>query len=463
MFNQLTISITFAPAIVFQNIIVCGQAIEVNFINDLVVILTTNDLQVLNKLQDNLSSITVNNNVKKIENNFSTLSLENSAKKFKNSIQKLSSNVDQFDSDSGFKSNRCNNKTKIFEKSLTREHPIIPKIFSFVGGIFTFEIFNSNTTNDSLEPLITVCLQQPNIFTRIDNNEQVRRACLYDISVNLHIVQPTEKSEKIFDENFIDTQRGETSESGIMPPLIEFKETKTKNEIKVICSMRKSLQLNVQPQSVEKLMSINEIMSAIFTMNNEITIMERKPIPRYNKIRKIRKLFGNVTSIEFNITRLTTKFITSKYSFLNVCLFKCDGKIRIMDSIEQIIVNINVDSVALNSENSMILNPASIEFDCILSQEKWDRRLIIVTNLQSNVFDLQISPTDIQTFAKVQVEFVSCFNRQSSPMTPEKRIVDGNAGFTEKVDQTKLVPISLPEFKGSGDQQDDQFFQDDLR
>lgn len=311
--------------------------------------------------------------------------------------------------------------------------------------------------------MITICLQQPNIFTRIDNNEQVRRACLYDISVNLHIEQSTEKLEKVFDENFINTQRGETTESGIMPPLIEFKETQTKNDIKVRCSMRKSLQLNVQPQSVEKLMSINEIISKIFTINNQTDVIERKPISRFNKIRKLRKLFGNVTSIEFDMTRLTMKFITSKYSFLNVCLFKCDGKIRIMDSIEQIACNINFGSIALNSENSMILNPAAVEFDCILSQEKWDRRLIIATNLQSNVFDLQISPTDIQTFAKVQVEFMSCFNRQSRSTTPEKGIFEVNAGKTEKCDQTSLVPICLPEFKGYSDQQDDQFFQDDLR
>lgn len=467
----MNVSIIFAPPIVFQNIIVCGQAIEINIINDLDIKLYISDLRFLKKLHEKLSIIVYNKNIGNLNDDITAISTPNPNEQLKSkfirqsSLQRISSNADQFDSDSGFKSNWCNDKLKIGEKRLSRVYPTLPRIFSFVGGVFTFEIFSENALNDnSSELLLSIRLQQPNIFTQIDSNEQVQRVCLYDISVNLHIEQTFKKTEKLFDGVILSTQCGETTESGIMPPLIDLKEIRKKNEAKIICALKKSLQINIQPQSVEKLMHINDIIGSIFISDNKIMEKKMLPIARYNKIRKIRKNLSNITTIEFSMTRLATKLITSKYSFLNLCAFKCDGKVRIIDITDQIVVSASCGSIALNSENSMILNPAALEFDCIFSEEKWDRRLNIAMNLQSNIFDLQISPTDIQTLAKVQVEFTSCLNRQSKVSKQEKDKIDADIGTSDKINYTKLVPIILPEFKTKYEQQqDDQFFQDDLR
>lgn len=57
LFNDFVVSIIFAPAIVFQNIIVCGQALEVNCVNDLAIDVTLNDLIFLNNLCQTTTTI----------------------------------------------------------------------------------------------------------------------------------------------------------------------------------------------------------------------------------------------------------------------------------------------------------------------------------------------------------------------------------------------------------------------
>lgn len=57
LFNDFVVSIVVAPAIVFQNIIVCGQALEVNCVNDLAIDVTLNDLTFLNNLCQKITTI----------------------------------------------------------------------------------------------------------------------------------------------------------------------------------------------------------------------------------------------------------------------------------------------------------------------------------------------------------------------------------------------------------------------
>lgn len=57
LFNDFVVSFIFAPAIVFQNIIVCGQAVELNCVNDLAIDVTLNDLTFLNNLCHKIQTI----------------------------------------------------------------------------------------------------------------------------------------------------------------------------------------------------------------------------------------------------------------------------------------------------------------------------------------------------------------------------------------------------------------------
>lgn len=50
IFSNFNLAVQYAPCIVFKNILVCGESIEVNCLSDLMVDLTTHELLLFNNL-----------------------------------------------------------------------------------------------------------------------------------------------------------------------------------------------------------------------------------------------------------------------------------------------------------------------------------------------------------------------------------------------------------------------------
>lgn len=123
----------------FQNIVVSGQALEMNCISDLCLSFTLHDIDLLNDLAMKFSNV------------FTTSSAgsNNKRKKSLPVPERYGSHfrpmVDQFDnhlSDSGFKSNFYPDKRKSSEKSNSPKIEI-PQMISFVGGGFTVQLYKS--------------------------------------------------------------------------------------------------------------------------------------------------------------------------------------------------------------------------------------------------------------------------------------------------------------------------------
>lgn len=51
IFNDCLLSIVYAPAIIFQNVVICGQALEFCVIKDMCLNFTLNDIDLLNDLR----------------------------------------------------------------------------------------------------------------------------------------------------------------------------------------------------------------------------------------------------------------------------------------------------------------------------------------------------------------------------------------------------------------------------
>lgn len=54
IFSNFNLAVQYAPCIVFKNVLVCGDSIEVNCLSDLMVDLTTDELLLFHNLQNNL-------------------------------------------------------------------------------------------------------------------------------------------------------------------------------------------------------------------------------------------------------------------------------------------------------------------------------------------------------------------------------------------------------------------------
>lgn len=309
--------------------------------------------------------------------------------------------------------------------------------------------------------------KQPNLYFVQDQNECIQQISLYNLSVQLHDRGIFEKSGNVFGDNIFDTYRGELDETGISPTLFELKKTINliSGERKVQCAMRRPIQLRFTPKSVEKLLHFQDTIEKLL-YREQVKCHRPRSIVRYNKIKEIKKLIGDMNCIEFSMVKFTVNFMTSTNCLLSLCFFKFDSKINLQEHPQQLILNANINSFVLNTESSMILHPMSVNFDCTLTQEKWNRRLLITSNIASNVIDLQISPNDIQTFAKIQVEFLACINRHSKAVAQTTRFTEHaaeNENQLKFIDASDLIRCDLPKVTSSSTNAAEEYFQDDLR
>ncbi|XP_031633200.1 vacuolar protein sorting-associated protein 13B isoform X2 [Contarinia nasturtii] len=458
IFNDCVLSVIYAPAIVFQNIVVCGQALEINCISDLCLNLTLNDIELLNDLRLKFSNV------------FRQQTIESTCIPAKRQrMDKCTTHFrtinDQFDnhlSDSGFKSNCYHDKRKSNEKLSTQKIDI-PHMLSFVGGAFTVQLYNKIVQHQNI-PLMAVQMMQPNFYCVHESAETMERLSLFNLTLKMHNQKVWEQSDIIFD-----THKSELDETGISPALIEFQRvicrTDNDNDIKVQCNVRKPIQIKLTPTSVENLFGFKETMEHVFYKDRIINSqVNERPILHLNNIKEIRKLIGGPNSIEFNMTKISINFMTSMDRVVSLSLFKWNNKISVHERMKQITYSTNIDSVSVNTQNSMLLNPTSMTFECALSQEKWSKRLVISTNFTSNIIHLQINPNDFWTFAKVQLDFWSCINRCFNATNQHAKEKECHLHQNKpEYNAEHLNSYELPRIAPSNSRTNEEYFQDDLR
>lgn len=294
-----------------------------------------------------------------------------------------------------------------------------------------------------------------------DTNERHQHVSLSNLSVRLFDETIFAKTSQTFGDIVLDTHRGELDESGIVPTLFELKHTSSRNngEAKIVCVMRKPLQLRFAQKSIHKLLSLKETIPDIFKGAEVSHATDaQQPIVRYNRISELKKIFGNATAVEFHMSKFIVDLMSSTKCLLSFCLYKLDSKVMLQDYPEQLTFNLN-STLAVNTDCSMVLHPTTLDFDCVLTQEKWNRRLLVAANFAANVIDFQISPADIQTLAKIQVEFMTCMQ----PKNDGRKVDAETATEWPLVDRDNSIQVILPPATNQSANTEDQFFQDDLR
>lgn len=319
-----------------------------------------------------------------------------------------------------------------------------------------------------ITPLICVHTMQPNFYCVQDSTGTIERLSVYNLSIRMHEQQLCDESSVEFGDVIFDTHHGELDETGISPALFELQRVTIRTDnnpgIKVQCDIRKPIQIKLTPTSVENLLNFKDIMSHVFHIDEEPKApMIERSIHHYNNIRELRKLIGGPNCIEFNMSKISVNCMTSMDRVVSLALFKWCNKIGVRERDKQITFTTNIESVSLNTQNAMLLNPTSVNFECILSQEKWSKRLVILTNFTSNILHLQINPNDFWTFAKVQLDFWSCINRHFNASNATPNAIEKtkclNANQFEKED---MQMYELPKIKASS-RANEEYFQDDLR
>lgn len=315
-------------------------------------------------------------------------------------------------------------------------------------------------------PLVCVQMMQPNFYCVEDSVESIERFSLYNLTLKMFNQKIWEQTSAEFGDIIFDTHKGELDDTGITPALFEFHRIitrdKNKNDVKLQCNWRKPIQIKLTPDSVENAFNFKKLIDHIFHKDDTISADTGRPIIHLNNIKEIRKLTGDVDSIEFNMTKISINFMTSMDRVVSFALFKWNNKIDIRERIKQINYTSSIDSFAINTQNSMLLNPTSMTFECVLSQEKWSKRLVISTNFTSNIIHLQINPIDFWTFAKIHLDFWSCLSRHANTASNSAMGNQMQPGLSNNLAEN-LKSYELPQVSASNSRTKEEYFQDDLR
>lgn len=317
-----------------------------------------------------------------------------------------------------------------------------------------------------------MCVQmmQPNFYCVRDSRETIERLSIYNLTIKIHNQSVWEQTSVEFSDVIFDTHRGELDETGITPALIEFQRITAFNDnnqtdVKVVCNVRKPIQIKLTPINVTNLFSIKDTVYRVLHKNSPKSMRSNddRPIHRLNNIKDIRKLIGTPNSIEFNLAKISINFMTSLDRVVSLALFKWNNKISVSDRLKQISYATNMDTVSVNTQNSMLLHPTSLAFECMLSQEKWSKRLVIATNFTSNIIRLQINPNDFWTFAKVHLDFWTCIKRCFSTTNLVEIEPGSNVADAQYPDLADRYSYELPHVTMSNNRANEEYFQDDLR
>lgn len=311
---------------------------------------------------------------------------------------------------------------------------------------------------------------QPNFYS-VQDVTSFERLSIYNLTVKMHNPTEWDQTSVEFSDVIFDTHRGELDETGITPPLFELQRITARNEskldTKVICNVLKPIQIKLTPTSVTNLFNFKDTINRMLRTTNPISKQcTERPILRLNNIREIRKLIGGPSLIEFNMTKISINFMTSLDRVVSLALFKWTNKIEVRERLKQIFYTTNIETISMNTQNSMLLHPTTVAFECVLSQEKWSKRLVISTSFTSNSIHLQINPTDFWTFAKVQLDFWSCINGCFVAATSTDDERNANELANETVHRPNLdngILYELPRIKRSNSRASEEYFQDDLR
>lgn len=313
---------------------------------------------------------------------------------------------------------------------------------------------------------------QPNFYCVQDATESIERFSMYNLTLKLFNQKIWEQTSAEFGDIIFDTHKGELDDTGIPHAFFDYQRTTSRNEnkkdVKLQCNWRKPIQIKLTPISVEHLFDFKQDIQHIFQTDQRVNTQDSgRPIIHLNNIKEIRKLIGESNSIEFNLTKISINFMTSMDRVVSFALFKWNNKIGIRERIKQITYSTSIESMAINTQNSMLLNPTSMTLECILSQEKWSKRLVISTNFTSNIIHLQINPNDFWTFAKTHLDFWAClnnrlFNANDNASENSTKCQPDVAAYPMSLTDN-LKPYELPQKTATNNRTNEEYFQDDLR
>ncbi|KAJ6640172.1 Vacuolar protein sorting-associated protein 13B [Pseudolycoriella hygida] len=469
IFSNFNLAVQYAPCIVFKNVLVCGEAIEVNCLSDLIVDLTTDELLLFHNLQNNL--INLMQSIPKLresdapantQRKISKLPSENRSSRSKVFL-KNERNMDHHLTDSGFESFERYSDLK-YKKvksraSVTKTEPkFVPFDVSFVGGKFNLNVFKVKKSESRKEhqrhPLFSVTLFQPNMLIAQSALDKTIQLSLFDLSFKLGADDA--ESEETFPITVFDTHKGNLNVLGIPPSLFMYKEYTTPSGDKNLdIHIDRPMRIHLSPIILEQLLSVNSVLQTYIGQGSAQPCHLKSSA---NKIQNIKSSLRDANRFNFSIAE--TDFdcsIPNEFS-LKFYLSKMAVKLNIFDYPKRLTLDGYINSLVISMDRFVIVNPLTINTICILTQEQWKKTPLLICKISSPCLECNIAPQNIVQALKAMDAFMACLERALA-----NNMSASSVSAHPVIDYSNLIQMRTPRLSSASNYSTEEHYQDDLR
>ncbi|XP_037025669.1 vacuolar protein sorting-associated protein 13B isoform X2 [Bradysia coprophila] len=474
IFSNFNLAVQYAPCIVFKNVLVCGESIEVNCLSDLMVDLTTEELQLFHTLQGNLMQLQESIPKMRESSNVNKLTLSRRASNKNEPLPKAflkneynapgTKNLDNHLTDSGFESferysglkyKRIKSRASVIKT----ESKFVPFEVSFVGGKFNLNVFQVKKCETSVDahryPLFSITLFQPNMLIAQSSLDKTIQLSLFDLSFKLGS-NDSDAQDK-FNITVFDTHKGNLNVLGIPPSLILYKEYTTPSGDKNLdIHIDRPMRLYLSPAILDQLLSVN-LLLRVYVGQGEF--QPGNVISSSTTIQNIKNGLRDASRFNFSIAETDLDCTVLNEFSLKLYLAKMAVKLNVFDYPKRLTLDGYVNSLVVSMDRFVIVNPLSVNVICVLTQEQWKKAPLVVCKISSPCIDVNIAPQNIVQTLKARNSFVACLEKYVA----KTQLRPSTLTAHPLIDYSNLVPIKIPRHIPSSNLSSEEHYQDDLR
>ncbi|XP_069969328.1 intermembrane lipid transfer protein VPS13B isoform X2 [Bactrocera oleae] len=521
IFRHFTFIGIFAPCITYNNVLICGQALEFNCASDLVATLNTDQLYALGFMAYSLTNLldtaeksvfirksssmqlqkqktSSHQNVSEHVDPNSSSSLQcgelliapaqKSARNSAPAFEPIDENTEQnVKTDSGIHSQLSRMELQSTRNALNDANARkFPQTVSFIAGTFTIDLYEVGaelTNTDKLQdkckkkasllvPLLSLTVSQPSFMFTQNIYDNVTQMSVFNL--NIHSI-PTASldatSASVFPIEFIDTRPGELGPTGIPPPLVTVRKHITKQKlIETDVEIARPIIVTLQEQQTFVLLQNSLILYQTILRSGYLNPRALRVVQSASKIMLMRNHFYDCDRLHVKLDKVMLLIKQARdYEGKLVCA-DMHLSVTFLQRPEKAVLKASVGSLHLQVGEKIFLHPVAIRSSFTFVSEPWFYLPLVNGTVKFDVLHVDVDVSGLKELQRIQqgLERLSVrlndewtnFLRNRPPMgEPTEVLVDN---------MVQLKPPSFKEFLKSRNVSmkrlsREEFYQDDLR
>ncbi|XP_065088861.1 intermembrane lipid transfer protein VPS13B [Ochlerotatus camptorhynchus] len=509
IFKEFNFSVIYAPCIIYKNVLICSQAMELNCMSDLLMDLDLDQLRLAGNISRKISNIlqtiapssqhSSSSRSSVIEFNpalFSsqlsqdTISIdsvrslrESELPRTRRSYSKLS----RFEEDSGVDSYRASDakqaasssrrsagggsrQRKFSSRSSEQlksslgpsvEEQVVPYEVCFLGGYFKVNLYDKKTKQpEDSKVLFRMVMAQPNGLLSLNLLERVVQLSLFDLIIELDGL------------SLLKTLSGEPDDLGIPQPIIKtrFVNSMLKKNNELSVEFKRPIKLTISHQKLKVLQDLADILAGAVGGSQHNNRPQRharklpKPILSRNKFKMIKSNMYDVEKVSVRLSQTMIHILDEDQQVYNckLSLSSIQSILRVQERPARMSFNLDLEELIFCQGSFVIMHPFSFSLQATLTQEYWKRDPSIQMKLHSSYLQLDFNPNNLVEVQRMFDLLNGVLSTKSSNESEHRPSLTASDNQTPS--QENLIPLATPGFsqKDSKGVQEEHY-QDDLR